>query len=1003
MASLPNAPNITIRPDARDQTLKFFWSAPTDNGSPAVTSYELTDGATNTVSIPPTSSFYTYTGLTNGTSYTFRIAASNTNGVGPYAFYRTVQPGLTPGIPALSTVISTSGSLQYTVGWSNPSNLGGATNLLGTLLTAYPLDANGSTITTSSLLIQTTVLGGNSNAFQQATIPLTSNYNYKVLIAPVVDAGYGRTQLFTSTISSTVTPPIIFSPSSITGMQLWLDANDTTSLVQNGPRISQWTDKAGGKNFSNATSNDSPIFDSTLKQLIFSSNALTGPSVISTNQRFLNFFAVWNVSTTTGATFQSVFEQNALANSNGYRFMVYGSPFDSRTGNFYGINGYGTSPIPTGAFPAFTVASTMVSFIGAQSDGTTFAVINRHNGALYSTQTITQANLNVSSAVTRLGRRVGGVEEPFYGRLSEILLYSTVIGANQYQVLEGYLAWKWGLSTLLPSYHPFYTRKPEITDSNLDFSPSSITNLSFWYDAADSTTMTISSTYVTSWTDKMNQSTVVAANTTVAPTLSNSIQNGRSALKWDGTNDVLSNSTYTYPSSQTSMFLAVNLTNSGTDQRIFDSAGTGYGNISLGGTTFPSRSGFVYLGSASAQTSVGAATGWRTNSFLVQGLSTLGYINGSTLNMTASGTVNYGTNTGFKFGEWWQGNDSFRFSGYMGEVLMYTGRISDVDRQRVEGYLAWKWGLQQNLPLTHLYSLRAPTRLDTFTSFSPSSISGLTLWLDAADSNTMYTTSNLTTKVSTDGDKIGGWIDKSSNAYVFYQASNTSFYPTYKTNIQASKSVARFSSSYLYSSNTMPFYTSASSGGTFFIVTQVTNNTSQGFFLTYPNEVSGTFCSSESEFGYATGAGSAGNIGFHQGCSIASVAPTNSLTTNTYTMVTALLSTSGTKPNNTKIWKNGSSLSVTADNGGFYSAGSYPYTNSNQRVRLGARVLNTQAADAFLAGDIAEIIWSRNVMSEADRQRVEGYLAWKWGLQASLPVTHPFYYGSTVSLGPISS
>jgi hypothetical protein len=30
------------------------------------------------------------------------------------------------------------------------------------------------------------------------------------------------------------------------------------------------------------------------------------------------------------------------------------------------------------------------------------------------------------------------------------------------------------------------------------------------------------------------------------------------------------------------------------------------------------------------------------------------------------------------------------------------------------------------------------------------------------------------------------------------------------------------------------------------------------------------------------------------------------------------------------------------------------------------------------------------LLSTADRQRLEGYLAWKWGLHANLPAGHPF-------------
>jgi hypothetical protein len=45
-------------------------------------------------------------------------------------------------------------------------------------------------------------------------------------------------------------------------------------------------------------------------------------------------------------------------------------------------------------------------------------------------------------------------------------------------------------------------------------------------------------------------------------------------------------------------------------------------------------------------------------------------------------------------------------------------------------------------------------------------------------------------------------------------------------------------------------------------------------------------------------------------------------------------------------------------------------------------------------GYINEVIAYNSVLGTTQRQQVEGYLAWKWGLQASLPTNHP-YYGST--------
>jgi hypothetical protein len=42
------------------------------------------------------------------------------------------------------------------------------------------------------------------------------------------------------------------------------------------------------------------------------------------------------------------------------------------------------------------------------------------------------------------------------------------------------------------------------------------------------------------------------------------------------------------------------------------------------------------------------------------------------------------------------------------EVIFYYGDVTESQRKRVEGYLAWKWGLQNNLPTNHPYSKFRP-------------------------------------------------------------------------------------------------------------------------------------------------------------------------------------------------------------------------------------------------------------------------------------------------------
>jgi hexokinase len=53
-------------------------------------------------------------------------------------------------------------------------------------------------------------------------------------------------------------------------------------------------------------------------------------------------------------------------------------------------------------------------------------------------------------------------------------------------------------------------------------------------------------------------------------------------------------------------------------------------------------------------------------------------------------------------------NGSYYWKGYIAEVAIYNNVLSTGDRQKIEGYLAWKWGLQGNLPAGHPYKTISP-------------------------------------------------------------------------------------------------------------------------------------------------------------------------------------------------------------------------------------------------------------------------------------------------------
>jgi hypothetical protein len=52
--------------------------------------------------------------------------------------------------------------------------------------------------------------------------------------------------------------------------------------------------------------------------------------------------------------------------------------------------------------------------------------------------------------------------------------------------------------------------------------------------------------------------------------------------------------------------------------------------------------------------------------------------------------------------------NTFMYTGYAMEIIIYNYNISIGQTHQVEGYLAWKWGFQARLPPTHPFSKRPP-------------------------------------------------------------------------------------------------------------------------------------------------------------------------------------------------------------------------------------------------------------------------------------------------------
>lgn len=121
-ATPPGAPT-SVTATAGDSQATISWTAPASGGS-AITGYKVTPyvGSTPGSTTSAGASPVTISGLTNLTTYTFKVYAINAVGNGPVTVSNAVTPASTPGAP--TGVIAAPGSGHASVQWTAPNSPG---------------------------------------------------------------------------------------------------------------------------------------------------------------------------------------------------------------------------------------------------------------------------------------------------------------------------------------------------------------------------------------------------------------------------------------------------------------------------------------------------------------------------------------------------------------------------------------------------------------------------------------------------------------------------------------------------------------------------------------------------------------------------------------------------------------------------------------------------------------------------------------------------------------
>jgi len=520
-----------------------------------------------------------------------------------------------------------------------------------------------------------------------------------------------------------------FTPTSITGCALWLDGADPagTGVVPASGTLATWVDKSGsGNNAIAYTGATAPSYSSTTSNVTFGTNYyyITGISSAPSTQTLFMVLrrtsTIWNTP---------------------YGTSIFGGAtwyMDNANPTFIAWNPFGQNN-SSGANLLFYNNVTNV-VCGTNSGGTNVMYLNGTGDTSGSTSF-------TSGGIMTIGTSSSGVngsptQNGFIGTISEVIFYSSVLGTSQRQQVEAYLAQKWGATSSFMAGHPGLTsrvyRSDYLVPNSLkptpyytQFSPRKIAGLGLWFDATDSSTITLTSGSLTQWNDKSgNGRNLTAVSGFANATVSSGYQNGFNVFNFSG------NGLYRTAAGNVFYPLDVYIVVA------LKSLTTHVDVLGMGDTSTDNFNSLTFAESAASRWHNGSSGGGRQTistsnetslSFLLiqWSIANGNYLlrrNGTQL-IQASRNYSFNNSATSIFQIGYRHTDnvygtSANFSGYIGEILVFNNQIGTTDRQNIESYLSQKWGLTASLPADHSHLTQQAGAVTT-TALSKFKVTGL--------------------------------------------------------------------------------------------------------------------------------------------------------------------------------------------------------------------------------------------------------------------------------------
>ena len=697
-----------------------------------------------------------------------------------------------------------------------------------------------------------------------------------------------------SLVEKSTQPFTTFTPRSIPGCQVWLDAQDATTLTV-GTTVTQWRDKSGSNN--HAAPGTAPTYNATTKYILFNGTSqflqLPNGAIPFGNVPYTIFMV--------GYTNNNASPQWMMCSGTNVTGSLLGIFINSTSINHsWWVNEYGVSGVVSNNTP----------FIICISYNLTQRNIVPNGGA--SSRNTPGIARGSQSGNNFIGKQPGN--QWLNGGIGEYIVYNTELSDEDRRQVEGFLARKWSLGVRLPVTHPY--------KNNIAMRPFQLADVSapsLWLDSTDASSFVFATgtSNILTWRDKSGNGYDASGINNPVYSPSNVSLNGTTQSFGINLDFLAARSHMAFVVLSNTNFR--NIYGARTSNNTTASFHAG-----LGGTTFWSLNTWGVSYNPTMSNYRAGRRNLAVFEWTASGARAV-FANGGQEGTTATGVVSISAMAGG--GSIGDVVGQGRLSGTINEIIIYTGpntgpALNTNQRQRIENFLMTKW----NVNLPRLYT--------------PLDVATCAFWFDAADA----------ASVVTSGNNVTLWRDKSGNNR--HAAPTVS--PTYTGN-----GITFDGTSHLRASNTGSLLSNAAyslfllevatagSGGIDCVCGDIgTGGDNAGFLLGYVYNLTWF------RYGY-----------WGNDVDYTSLGGTNQL----------------------RLW---SFNHPSTGNRYFNLYGTNVGTGTSQRLLSFQQFGIGGFGQGGYKGRIYEIICYVGGLTTTQIAQAEGYLAWKWGLQGSLPTGH---------------